>query len=169
MAPSPPNNRSAASKSLSDPREAFRALGLPRNATIDEINHVFKVKLSDLQRKHSNQPDRLVHEAENLYHAYRSAFIARDSSREPEMLPLTLSGPDSMLNLFGLAGTAELAHQSYKLQSSSQAQYRDGQLIRKESNRTESFINRDGKRETKVYENDRLIKHTIDGKDVPIS
>lgn len=173
MAPSPPqqqqpaHNRSAATKSLSDPREASRVLGLPRNATLDEINHVYKVKLADLQRKYSNQADKLVHEAEGLYHAYRSAYLSRDNAHESEMLPLTLSGPDSILNLFGVpTGAAELTGQSYKLHSSSQAQYRDGQLVRKESNRTESFINRDGKRETKVYENDRLIKHTIDGRDV---
>lgn len=152
-----------AAKSYSNTREAFRLLGLPRNATTDEINHVFKVKLSDLQRKYTDRPDKLVQEADTLYQAYRTAYMSKEGAHEDQMLPLTLVGPDSMLNIFGIS---DLPHQSVKVQASSQAQYKDGQLIRKESNRTETFINREGKRETKVYENDKLIKHTVDGKDV---
>lgn len=142
--------------------KAFRILGLPRSASIDEINHTFKTKLSDLQTRHADKPDKLVAEADQLYSAYRAAFLSKEAANEDQMLPLTITGPETMLNMFGLT---ELPHQSLKVQMQSQAHYKDGQLVKKASNKTESFINKDGKRETKVYENGKMIKHTIDGVD----
>ena len=118
--------------------------------------------MAEIQSKNTDKPDKLVAEADTLYQAYRAAFLSKDGAQEEQMLPLTITGPDTMLNMFGIS---DLPHQSLKVQMQSQAHYRDGQLIKKESNKTESFVNKDGKRETKVFENGKLIKHTIDGKD----
>lgn len=142
--------------------EAFKQLALPRTAPTDEINQSFKTKLADLQTKYADRPDRLVQKADTLYAAYRAAFMSKEGASEEQMLPLTITGPDTMLNMFGIS---DLPHQSLKVQMQSQAQYRDGQLVKKESNKTESFINMEGKREVKVYENGKLVKHTVDGKD----
>lgn len=144
-------------------KDAFRVLGLPRTASIDEINQSFKTKLADIQARNSSQPDRLVQEADTLYSAYQSAYMSKDGASEGQMLPVTLTGPDSMLNVFGIS---DLPHQSLKVQMSSETKYKDGQLVRQESNKTETFLNSEGKRETRVYENGRLIKHTIDGKNM---
>lgn len=144
-------------------KEAFKTLGIPRTATIDEINQSFKTKLADIQSRNTDKPDRLVQEADALYAAYRSAYLSKDGSAEDQMLPLTITGPDSMLNMFGIT---DLPHQSLKVQMSSQTQYKDGHLVKAESNKTETFVNKDGKKETRVYENGKLIKHTIDGKDM---
>lgn len=144
-------------------KEAFKILGLSRDASLNEINNAFKNKLADLERKYAEQPDRLVQEADTLYAAYRSAYLSKDGANEDLMLPLSYSGPDSMLNMFGIN---DVPHQSLKVQMQSQAQYRDGQLVKAESSKTESFINKDGKRETKVYENGKLVRHTIDGKNM---
>jgi dsDNA-binding SOS-regulon protein len=143
--------------------KAFKLLGLPRSASIDEINRTYKSKLDEVQKKYADQLDKLVPEADQLYAAYRSAFMSKDGANEDEMLPLTITGPDSLLEVFGIQ---DLPQRSMKVQLQQQAQYKDGQLIKKESNKTESYINRDGKRETKVWENGKLIRHTIDGKDV---
>lgn len=144
-------------------KEAFKHLGLSRDASLNDINNAFKTKLADLEKKYADQPDRLVQEADVLYTAYRTAYLSKDGASEDLMLPLSYSGPDSMLNVFGIH---EVPHQSLKVQMQSQAQYRDGQLVKAESSKTESFINKDGKRETKVWENGKLIKHTIDGKNM---
>ena len=143
--------------------KAFKVLGLSRSASVDEINRVFTKKLNDVQMKNIDSPDQLIQEADQLYQAYRSAYLSKDGTSEDDILPLTITGPDSLLNMFGID---DLPQRSIKVQMQSQAQYKDGQLVKKESNKTESFINRDGKRETKVYENGKLIKHTIDGKDM---
>ena len=144
-------------------KDAFKILNLSRQASIEEINQSFKTKLADIQSRNVDKPDKLVQEADQLYQAYRAAFLSKEGAQEEQMLPLTITGPDTMLNMFGIS---DLPHQSLNVQMSSQAQYRDGQLVKKESNKTESFINKDGKRETKVFENGKLIKHTIDGKDM---
>lgn len=142
--------------------EAFDILKLPQSSSLSEINSRFKSMLNDLQRKLASKPDQLVAEADNLYAAYRTAYMHKGGD-EDNMLPLTLTGPDAMLNIFGIN---EVPHQSLKVQMQSAVQYKDGQLVKKESTKTESFINKDGKRETRVYENGRLIKHTIDGKNM---
>lgn len=144
-------------------REAFKILSLSRDASLNDINKAFKNKLADLERRYSEQPDRLVQEADVLYSAYRSAYLSKDGASEDLMLPLSYSGPDSMLNMFGIN---DVPHQSLKVQMQSQAQYKDGQLVKAESSKTESFINKDGKRETKSYENGKLVRHTIDGKNM---
>lgn len=156
-------NRSKSQSGKMALKDAFKILGLPRTASIDEINDSFKNKLNDIQNRYADRSDKLVHEADNLYAAYRSAYLSKDGASEDQMLPLTIVGPDTMLNMFGIN---ELPHQSLRVQMQSQAQYKDGQLVKKESNKTESFINKDGKRETKVFENGKLIRHTIDGKDM---
>lgn len=143
--------------------KAFKILGLPRSASTDEINRVFTSKLNDVQMKNIEKPDQLIQEADQLYQAYRSAYLSKEGNSEDDILPLTITGPDSLLNMFGID---DLPQRSIKVQMQSQAQYKDGQLVKKESNKTESFINRDGKRETKVYENGKLVKHTIDGRDM---
>lgn len=142
--------------------KALKVLGLTKDSSIEEINRAFKSKLADYQRKYADQPDKLVQEGDILYSAYRSAYEAKGGSEE-EMLQLELEGPDAMLNMFGIH---EVPHQSLKVQMQSQAHYKDGQLVKKESSKTESFVNSDGKREIKVYENGKLIKHTIDGKNM---
>lgn len=144
-------------------REGFRFLGLPRDASINEINHAFKTKLDELQKRYADRPDRLISEGDDLYAAYRAAYLSKDGASEDHMLPLTLTGPDGMLNMFGIH---DLPHQSLKVQMQAQAHYKDGQLVKKESTKTESFVNREGKRETKVFENGKLIQHTIDGKNM---
>lgn len=143
--------------------KAFKILGLPKSAALEEINDTYKTKLDDIQKRNANTPDKLVQEADQLYQAYRAAYMSKDGAIEDEMLPLTITGPDSLLEMFGIQ---DLPQRSIKVQMQSQAQYKDGQLVKKESNKTESFINKEGKRETKVYENGKLIKHTIDGKDM---
>lgn len=143
--------------------KAFGTLGLPRSASTDEINRTFKSKLEEIQARNVDKPDVLVQEADQLYQSYRSAFLSKEGANEDDILPLTITGPDSLLNMFGIE---DLPQRSIKVQMHSQAQYRDGQLVKKESNKTESFINKDGKREVKVYENGKLIKHTIDGRDM---
>lgn len=143
--------------------KAFKALGLPRSASVDEINRSFKSKLEEIQTRHADKPDVLVQEADQLYQCYRSAFLSKEGTDEEDILPLTITGPDSLLNMFGIE---DLPQRSIKVQMHSQAQYKDGQLVRKESNKTEAFINKDGKREVKVYENGKLVKHTIDGRDM---
>lgn len=161
-----PADKSKASMSQSGrmaTRDAFKMLGLPRSATVDDINQTFKTKLSDIQTRNADKPDKLVQEADALYAAYRSAYLSKDNASEDQMLPLTITGPDTMLNMFGIS---DLPHQSLKVQMSSQAQYKDGQLVKQESNKQETFVNKDGKKETRVYENGKLVKHTIDGKDM---
>jgi hypothetical protein len=143
--------------------KAFKLLGLPRSASFEELNHVYKTKLEEIQKKHAGEPDKLVHDAEKLYSAYRTAYMSKEGAVEDEMLPLTITGPDSLLEMFGIQ---DIPQRSVKINIQSQAQYKDGQLVRKESNMREDFINKDGKREVKVYENGVLVKHTIDGKDV---
>lgn len=143
-------------------KKAFQFLGLPQTATIEEINNTFKSKLEDIQNKYADKPDKMVSEGDALYNAYRTAYLHRDPTGEDKMLPLTMTGSDAMLNLFGIN---DLPHQSLKVQMQSQAQYKDGQLVKKASSKTENFINKDGKREIKVWDNGKLIKHTIDGKD----
>lgn len=144
-------------------REGFRILGLARDASISEINHAFKNKLDDLQKKYADRPEKLIEEGDNLYAAYRAAYLSKEGATEDNILPLTLTGPDGMLNMFGIH---DLPHQSMKVQMQAQAHYKDGQLVKKESTKTESYINKDGKRETKVFENGKLIQHTIDGKNM---
>lgn len=143
--------------------KAFKLLGLPRSASIDEINRTYKSKLDDIQKKYPDQPEKMVPEADQLYQAYRTAYMSKDGASEDDVLPLTITGPDTLLEMFGIA---DIPQRSMKVQMQSQAQYKDGQLIKKESNKTESFINKDGKRETKVWENGKLIRHTVDGKDM---
>lgn len=144
-------------------RDAFKNLGLPQSASIEEINHSFKEKLNDLQKKHVDRPDELVQKADLLYAAYRVAFLSKEGANEDDMLPLTITGPDAMLNMFGIN---EVPHQSLKVKMQSQAHYKDGQLLKTQSSKTETFINKDGKRETKVYENGKLIKYTIGDKNM---
>lgn len=144
-------------------KNAFKALGLSREASFDEINQAFKEKSGAIERKYADRPDRLVSEADALYTAYRTAYMSKEGANEDNLLPLTVTGPDGLLNQFGIP---EVTTSNLKVQLQSQAQYKDGQLVRKESTKTESFINKDGKRETKVFENNKLIKHTIDDKDV---
>lgn len=144
-------------------KEAFKMLGLLPTASIEEINQSFKTKLSRLQAKNRDKPEKLVQDADMLYGAYRSAYLSKDGASEDEMLPLTITGPETMLNMFGIT---DLPHTSLKVQMSSQAQYKDGQLVKQESNKQETFVNKDGKKETRVYENGKLVKHTIDGKDM---
>jgi len=163
IANSPQNMSKSSSGAKMSTRDALKALGLSKEANVDEVNAAFQKKLSDLQKKYSDKPDKLVAEADTLYLAYRTAYRSRDGASEDQILPLTITGPDAMLNMFGID---EVPHQSLKVQMQSQAQYRDGQLVRKESSKTESFINKDGRRETKVYENGKLIKHTIDDKNM---
>lgn len=143
--------------------KAFKVLGLTPSASIEEINQAFKTKLEDLQKKNSDKPDKLVQDADSLYAAYRTAFMSKDGANEDDMLPLTITGPDALLNMFGIT---EVPHKSLKVQMQSQAHYKDGQLVKKASSKTESFINKDGKRETKVYENGKLVKHTIGDKNM---
>lgn len=143
--------------------KSFKALGLAQSASIDEINQAFKMKLDELQIKLKDKPDKMVHEGDALYQHYRTAYLSKDPEGEDRMLPLTMTGPDTLLNMFGIS---DVPHQSLKVQMQSQAHYKDGQLVKKASNKTESFINKDGKRETKVWENGKLIKHTIDDKSV---
>lgn len=144
-------------------RNAFKLLGLSKDATFDEINQAFKEKSTAIERKYIDRPSRLVSEADTLYSAYRTAYMSKEGANEDHLLPLTVTGPDSLLNQFGIP---DVTTTDLKVQLQSQAQYKDGQLVRKESSKTESFINKDGKRETKVYDNGKLIKHTIDDKDV---
>lgn len=144
-------------------KDAFKNLGLPQSATVDEINHSFKEKLNDLQKKNTDKPDELVQKADHLYASYRVAFLSKDGANEDDMLPLTITGPDAMLNMFGIN---DVPHQSLKVKMQSQAHYKDGQLMKTQSSKTECFINKDGKKETKVYENGKLVKHTIGDKDV---
>lgn len=143
--------------------KAFRTLGLQQSASINEINQAFKKKLEELQNKYADRPDKMVEEGDALYGAYTTAYLSKDPEGQDKMLPLTMTGPDSLLNIFGIQ---EVPHQSLKVQMQSKAQYKDGQLVNKASTKTESFINKDGKRETKIYENGKLIKHTIDDKNV---
>lgn len=144
-------------------RRAFQKLGLPENAIIEDINDSFKKKLEEIQSKYVDKPDKMVVEGDALYSAYRIAYLHRDPAGEDKMLPLTMTGSDAMLNMFGVS---DLPHQSLKVQTQSQARYKDGKLLDKNSTRTENFINKDGKREIKVYDNNKLVKHTIDGKDM---
>lgn len=144
-------------------KEAQKMLGVSRNATIDEVNHAFTEKLNELHKRYKKELDQLVPEADKLYEAYRVAYMAVDGAREDKMLPLTLEGSDELLNVFGIN---EVPHQSMRVQMQSQAQYKDGKLVKKASNKTESFINKDGKRETKVYQDGKLIEYTIDGKNM---
>lgn len=144
-------------------KDAFKALGLNTNASIDEINHAFKSKLSEIQKRHAERPESLVVEADALYSNYRTAYMSRDGANEDNILPLTITGPETLLNMFNIP---DVQHQSIKVQMQSQAQYKDGKLLKNESSKTESFINKDGKREIKVYENGKLVKHTIDGKNM---
>lgn len=155
--------RSKSASSKISVERAFKILGLPRGASIDEITRTYKSKLEENQKKNANAPDKLVLEADQLYQAYRSAYLSHEGAIEDEMLPLTITGPDTLLEMFGIQ---DMPQRSIKVQMQSQAQYKDGQLVKKESNKTESFINKDGKRETKVFENGKLIRHTIDGKDM---
>lgn len=143
--------------------KAFKSLGLSQSATIDEINEAFKTKLDELHAKYDDKPDKMVQEGDALYQAYRTAYLHKDPEGEDKMLPLTMTGSDTLLNMFGIN---EVPHQSLKVQMQSQASYKDGHLVKKASSRTESFINKDGKREIKVYENGKLIKHTIDDKNM---
>lgn len=158
----PADKTKSNSKKMSVPK-AFKLLGLSENASVDEINKKFQERLTEVQTKYIEMPDRMVQEADQLYSAYRSAYLSKEDANEDAMLPLTLEGPDTMLNMFGIN---DLPHQSLKVSMQSQAHYRDGKLVTKASNKNESFINKDGKRETKVYENGKLVKHTIDGKDM---
>lgn len=144
-------------------RKAFQKLGLPDSATTDEINASFKKKQDDIQSRYADKPDKMVAEGDALYSAYRIAYLHRDPAGEDRMMPLTMTGSEAMLNLFGVN---DFPQQSLKVQTQSRAQYKDGKLIDKNSSRTENFINADGKREIKVFENNKLIKHTIDGKDM---
>lgn len=144
-------------------RKAFKILELPLSASPDEINQTFSRKLAVIQAKYEDRPDTLVQEADNLYAAYRSAFLSKEGTDENQVLPLTITGPDTLLNMFGIS---DIPHQSLQVQMHQQAKFEDGQLVKKESNRTESFINKDGKREVKVYENGKLVKHTIGGKNM---
>ena len=143
--------------------KAFRLLGLPRSASLDEISRTYKSSLEEIQKKYADQIDKMVPEADKLYHAYRTAYLSKEGAKEDDILPLTVTGPDSLLEMFGIT---DIPDRSMKIQMQSQSQYKDGQLIRNESNRTESVINKDGKREIKVFENGKLVKHTIDGKDM---
>lgn len=143
--------------------KAFKLLGLSRGASFDELNQAYKSKLEEIQRRNADAPDKLVPEADQLYQAYRTAYMSKEGADEDEMLPLTITGPDTLLEMFGIQ---DLPSRSMKVQMKHESQYRDGQLVKKESNRTETVINKDGKRETKVWENGKLVKHTIDGKDM---
>lgn len=144
-------------------RESLKLLGVSKNASIDEVNKAFQDKLNEVHRKHKDDLERLVPEADKLYNAYRTVYLSKDGAQEDQMLPLTLTGPDELLNAFGIS---DVPHQSLKVQMQSQAQYKDGKLVKKASNKTESFINKDGKRETKIYQDGKLIEHTIDGKNM---
>lgn len=144
-------------------KDAFKLLGLSPSSSVEEINQSFTNKLAHLQSKYAQQPDQLVLESDRLYEAYRTAFLSKEGTSEEQILPLTITGPDAMLNFFGIN---DVPHQSMKMQMQSQAHYKDGQLVKKESSKTESFVNKDGKRETKVYENGKLVQHTIDGKNM---
>lgn len=155
--------KSKSSSNKMQTRDAFKVLGLPKDASTDEINHAFTEKLAEIQKRNADKPDKLIQEGDALYAAYRSAYLSKEGASEEQILPLTLTGPDSMLNMFGIN---DVQHTSMKVQMQTQAQYKDGQLVKKESNRTESYINKDGKRETKVFENGKLIKHTVDGKNM---
>lgn len=156
--------KSFKSKSVSmSVRKAFQKLGLSENAIVEDINDSFKKKLEEIQSKYADKPDKMVAEGDALYSAYRTAYLHRDPNGEDKMLPLTMTGSDAMLNLFGVT---DLPHQSLKVQMQSQAQYKDGKLVNENSSKSENFINHDGKREIKVWDNNKLVKHTIDGKDV---
>lgn len=157
------NNDKSKSDSNKMTSNAFKILGVNRESSIDEINQVYQTKLADIQKRYADRPDELVQKADALYNAYRTAYLSKEGASQDQMLPLTITGPDAMLNMFGIN---DVPHSSLKVQMQSQAHYKDGQLVKKESNKTESFINKDGKRETKVYENGKLIKHTIDDKNM---
>lgn len=146
--------------------KAFKILGLPRSASTDEINRTYKSKLEELQKKHADHLDKLVPEADELYNAYKSAFLSKEGNNEEDALPLTITGPDSLLEMFGIQ---DLPQHSMKVQMQQQVHYKDGQLVKKQSNRTESFLTKDGKRETKVFVDGKLVKRTIDGKDAPLN
>lgn len=142
-------------------KDALKTLGVSKDASIDDINHAFERKQADIQRKYSDQPERLVKDADVLYAAYTTVYESKGGP-EDKMLALQVSGPDSMLNMFGIN---DVPHQSLKVQMQTQAQYKDGQLVRKESTKTEERII-DGKKEVKEYENGKLIKYTLDGKNM---
>lgn len=153
-----PKSRSNSGKMIA--RDAFKRLNLPSSASIEEINKTFKAKLDALQKKYADKPDKLVQEADALYSAYRSAYISKDGPEEG-MLPLTITGPDAMLSIFGIG---EVPHDAFKVRKQSQAVYRNGELVENASSQSESFINKDGKKETKVYKDGKLVKHTIGDK-----
>lgn len=144
-------------------KDALKMLGLTKDASIGEVNQSFKTRLAQIQKRYADRPEKLIEEADSLYNAYRSVYLSKEGADEDQMLPLTIEGPDTILNMFGIK---DLPHQSMKIQMQSQAQYRDGQLVKQGSSKSESFVNKDGKLETKVFENGRLVKHTIDGKDM---
>lgn len=146
-------------------KNAHKILGVSKNCTVEELDLAYRAKLSEVQTKNFDNPEKLVQEADNLYAAYRSAYLSIHGANEDNMLPLTIEGPDSMLSAFGIKDLAD-GHANIQVQMHSQAQYKDGKLIKKESNRNENFLNKDGKREIKTYENGKLVRHTIDGKDV---
>lgn len=144
-------------------RDALKILGVSRSASIDEVNRAFTEKLNELHKKYKDELDRMVTESDKLYNAYRTVYMSKDGAQEDQMLPLTLTGPDELLNAFGIN---DVPHQSLRVQMQSQAQYKDGKLVKKASNKTEVFVNKDGKRETKVFQDGKLIEHTIDGKNM---
>lgn len=158
-----PKSKSKSSSQKMSLKSAFKTLGLSREASFDEINQAFKTKSSEIEKKFADRPDRLVAEADTLYTAYRIAYMSKEGADEDQLLPLTVTGSEGLLNQFGIP---DVTCPNLNVQMQSQAHYKNGQLVKKESTKTESFINKDGKKETKVYENGKLIKHTIEGREV---
>ena len=157
-------------------RDPFELLGVTKEATVDEINAAFKRRLSETQKTYMDKPEKMVQESDQIYQAYRTVYMMKEGAKEDQMLPMQVTTPGTETNelmkmFLPIMQMTDLdvsnaKNANVQIQMQQQTQYRDGQLVNKRESRTEQFVNRDGKREIKIWKDGKLIKHTIDGKSV---